>query len=255
MDADHPRWDNDCMTYFLWVVLGWVFVPTDLSDVIRAYKLSLKEKEVEQSLVVLRDLVREYPSADPRDQKELVKVIESTFKSRHEESAEVEALFITASAALGTMGELGPEALLRVARLKHIERQKPVLAVIVEALGDQALPEFGPKILAFLRSSEPLGEDSLVLVGAVRALARYQSAAGDLRKSMVGSMVDLYQRVDEIYRQADQKDKVDDEMDIGFNRLEPALLDALGRLTGRNLRTAGEWKEWFEANRNENWDS
>jgi hypothetical protein len=243
------------MTISCCLLLALAAVRFDLGDLCKEYRVTLKSKAIERSLEILRDLVEEYSSAEGKEQKEVVKVIEATFPARKDEGEGVDRLFITAAAALGTMGEQGPAALVKATKLKHVQRMKPALAALVEAMGDQSLDSMVDPLLGFTKSKEPLGEDGEVLAAATRALARYDRAAGDTRKKIAEQLVDLYVQAEKDYLEEQEKEAPDDQADIQYNRLEPALLNALTRLTGRSFQNAVEWQSWYDEHEKEDWDS
>jgi hypothetical protein len=223
------------------------------AQALKDLKAAYKAKDTPAAVRVFDQLVSSFEGLAPKDQDEVVKVIESAFNSRRDDGKEVDDLFIAAAASLSGMGPAGGKALLRGLELKHLRARPSVLAALVQGLGEQNDPAMVPELLKWLKPEKPLGVQAIVVAGSVRALARYREADPKLRKQIVGEIVAVYADLDAKTRGERAKEHANPEVDTAFQQIETPLLLTLRTLSGEGFERADDWTKWWSKAKDADW--
>jgi hypothetical protein len=197
--------------------------------------------------------VSSFEGLAPKDQEEVVKVVESAFTTRRDDAKDADRLFIGAAASLATMGPAGGKALLRGLEMKHLRARPEVLATLVEGLGQQSDPAMAPVLLKWLKPEKPLGAEAVVVAGAVKALARYREADPKLRKQAVGEIIAVYSDLDARTRAERAKEHGNPDVDTAFQQIETPILMTLRTLSGEGYERADDWAKWWTKAKDADW--
>lgn len=223
------------------------------AQALKDLKAAYKAKDSPAAVRLFDQLVGSFEGLAPKDQEEVVKVVESAFTTRRDDAKDADQLFVGAAASLATMGAGGGKALLRALEMKHLRSRPEVLATLVEGLGQQDDPAMVPTLLKWLKPEKPLGTEAVVVAGAVRALARYREADWKLRRQAVGELVAVYADLDAKTRAERAKEHGNPDVDTAFQQIETPILLALRALSGENLEKPDEWTRWWSKAKDADW--
>jgi hypothetical protein len=223
------------------------------AQALKDLKAAYKAKDTDAAVRVFDQLLNSFEGLAPKDQEEVVKVVESAFTTRRDDGKDVDRLFIAAGASLSNMGVAGSKALLRGLELKHLRARPDVLAALVQGLGEQNDPSMVPELLKWLKPEKPLGVQAIVVAASVRALAHYREADPKLRKQIVGEIVAVYADLDAKTRAERAKERANPEVDTAFQQIETPLLLTLRTLSGEGFERAEDWTKWWSKAKDADW--
>jgi hypothetical protein len=223
------------------------------AETLKELKAAYKAKDGTTAVRLFDQLTSAFAGLPPKDQEEVVKVIESAFGTRHDDGKDVDMLFVGASASLAQMGPSGGKALLRSLALKHVQARPAVVAALVEGLGEQNDPAMVPELLKWLKPEKPLGIHAEVVAGAARALAHYREADAKVRKQAVGEMIAVYVDLDARTRAERAKERANPDVETAFQQIETPVLLTLRTLSGENYERAEDWAKWWTKAKDADW--
>jgi hypothetical protein len=223
------------------------------AQALKDLKAAYKAKDSPAAVRLFDQLLGAFEGLAPKEQEEVVKVVESSFTTRRDDAKDADDLFVAAAASLANMGAGGGKALLRALEMKHLRARPSVLAALVEGLGQQNDPAMVPPLLKWLKPEKPLGEQAIVVAAAVRALARYREAEPKLRKQAVGEMIAVYADLDAKARAERAKERASEEVETAFQQLETPMLMALRTLSGEAFEHADDWTKWWSRAKDADW--
>ena len=117
-----------------------------------------------------------------------------------------------------------------------------------ESAIDKAFEEFDLDRTGLLERAEV----AVLMAQAARALTYFHRAPGAERKKAVQELIQVYTDLNARCEKLDEDDP-DVEVEIGFNRVEMPLLQALHALCGEQFETPEEWQSWWATHKNEDW--
>lgn len=223
------------------------------AQALKDLKSAYKAKDSDAAVRLFDQLVSSFEGLAPKDQEEVVKVVESAFTTRRDDAKDADRLFIGAAASLATMGPAGGKALLRGLEMKHLRARPEVLSTLVEGLGQQSDPAMVPVLLKWLKPEKPLGTEAVVVAGAVKALARYREADPKLRKQAVGEIIAVYSDLDAKTRAERAKEHGNPDVDTAFQQIETPMLMTLRTLSGEGFERADDWAKWWGKAKDADW--
>lgn len=249
--------ESDAMLPVLFSLLA-LFAPAAGRDdgtaqALKDLKAAYKAKDSAAARRLFDQLLGSFEGLAPKDQDEVVKVVESAFTTRRDDAKDADELFIAAAASLANMGAGGGKALLRALEMKHLRARPKVLATLVEGLGQQNDPAMVPVLLKWLKPEKPFGAEAIVVAGAVNALARYREADWKLRKQAVGEIVAVYADLDARTRAERAKEHGNPDVDTAFQQIETPMLMALRALSGERYERADDWTKWWSKAKDADW--
>lgn len=214
------------------------------------------EKDAE-AVAIIDELLQKYEAGmHEKDVKsflrELQKVLSpSRARLRPPESI---ALYKTAAVALGQMGEEGARVLKSVYDGKRIPDKAewvPLREVLLVQVGKTE--DLG--MVKFLIEEARRAHESALMAAAGEALGNFADAPQKVRKDIVEQLLIRYGEVDAKSR--DSLDPNNLQAQNAQDRLA-AISDkwntTLSKLTGQNFRSLPEWQEWWNDNKNKDWD-
>jgi len=225
------------------------------AEALKELKAAYKAKDGTTAVRLFDQLTSAWAGLPPKDQDEVVKVIESAFGTRRDDGKDVDTLFVGAAASLAQMGPAGGKAVLRTLALKHVQARPAVVAALVAGLGEQNDPAMVPELLKWLKPEKPLGIHAEVVAGAARALSHYREADAKLRKQAVGEMVGVYVDLDGKTRAERAKDRPNADVETAFQQIETPILLTLRTLSGENLERAEDWAKWWSKAKDADWSA
>lgn len=223
------------------------------AETLKELKAAYKAKDGTTAVRLFDQLTSAFAGLPPKDQEEVVKVVESAFGTRHDDGKDVDTLFVGAGASLAQMGPAGGKAVLRTLALKHVQARPSVVAALVEGLGEQNDPAMAPELLKWLKPEKPLGIHAEVVAGAARALAHYREADAKLRKQAVGELIAVYVDLDAKTRAERAKERPNAEVETAFQQIETPVLLTLRTLSGENYERAEDWAKWWTKAKDADW--
>jgi len=223
------------------------------AETLKELKSAYKAKDSATAVRLFDQLTSAFAGLPPKEQEEVVKVVESAFGTRRDEGKDVDQLFIGAAASLAQMGPAGGRAVLRAIAQKHVQARPAVLASLVEGLGEQDDPAMVPELLKWLKPDKPLGIHAEVVAGAARALVHYREADAKLRKLAVGELVAVYVDLDGKTRAERAKERPNPDVETAFQQIETPILLTLRSLSGENLERAEDWSRWWSKAKDADW--
>jgi hypothetical protein len=225
------------------------------AETLKELKAAYKAKDSAAAVRLFDQLTSAFAGLPPKEQEEVLKVIESAFGTRHDDGKDVDPLFIGAAASLAQMGPAGGKAVLRAISQKHVQARPAVLASLVEGLGEQDDPAMVPELLKWLKPEKPLGIHAEVVAGAARALVHYREADAKLRKLAVGELVAVYVDLDGKTRAERAKERPNPDVETAFQQIETPILLTLRTLSGENLERAEDWAKWWSKAKDADWSA
>ena len=223
------------------------------AETLKELKAAYKAKDGTTAVRLFDQLTSAWAGLPPKDQDEVVKVIESAFGTRRDDGKDVDTLFVGAAASLAQMGPSGGKAVVRTLALKHVQARPAVVAALVEGLGEQNDPAMVPELLKWLRPEKPLGIHAEVVAGAARALSHYREADAKVRKQAVGEMVAVYVDLDGKTRAERAKERANPDVETAFQQIETPVLLTLRTLSGENYERAEDWAKWWTKAKDADW--
>jgi hypothetical protein len=234
-------------------LLALAALRTDVAEQLKSLKAAYKAKDSPAAVRIFDELVQSFEGMAPKDQEEVVKVVESAYATRRDEGEDVNQLFVAAAATLSNMGASGEKAVVRTLALKHVRNKPMVVATLVEGLGRQVDATMVDQILPWLKVDNALGANAPVVVGAVNALARFRAGDPKMRKRVVGEMVGVYVDLDAKYEAERAKPEPSDVLLTAFQQIEKPMRDSLRALSGQQFQKVEDWKKWWSTAKDADW--
>jgi hypothetical protein len=223
------------------------------AETLKELKAAYKAKDSAAAVRCFDQLTSAFAGLPPKEQDEVVKVIESAFGTRHDDGKDVDQLFIGAAASLAQMGPAGGKSVLRAIAQKHVQARPAVLASLVEGLGEQDDPAMVTELLKWLKPEKPLGIHAEVVAGAARALVHYRESDAKLRKQAVGELVAVYVDLDGKTRAERAKERPNADVETAFQQIETPVLLTLRTLSGETFERAEDWAKWWSKAKDADW--
>ncbi|MBI1848862.1 MAG: HEAT repeat domain-containing protein [Planctomycetes bacterium] len=214
---------------------------TRLETSLTAAETALKDKDADGATKALIDLGDIYKNVKLED-KDKKRIVESVGKFLRSSEAKVQK---SGAEALGNMGSDGAKylkAALGDKDLKENDRKEVRLAV-VESLGRTKDPSESKTLLNLLKD-----KDSDVIAAAARGLGHYNDAKEGVRKDIAKEMINI---LDSAYNGAN--DPKNTTAIKKFDVIRDPMMTALNSITGHTVNNAGEWRKWYNDNKNNKW--
>jgi len=220
-----------------------------LKDLKRGLKARRSSDEFERQdaiqLVVtsIDSLTYDFDLYEERTQKDVVKAMAGILSKWVDEDSE--PLHFAAAVALSEMGDHGAAAIRKTRGISHIDRNMAVRALLVEALGKHRVEKDCDYFFSLLTHDSPE-----IVRSACNALAEFYEADQALRKRIFQQVLKVYGKAHD----ADAKKKGED--DIAHERLlriEVPMNYTLDRMTGYDLQSVPEWREWWAKHQDGEW--
>jgi len=155
-------------------------------------------------------------------------------------------LYQTSVVALGQMGELGSKHLMGAFEMKEWKRDARFRGRILTSIGstkDANAVEFLIKVLN--------DKDDGIVADCSAAFGSYNTAKEDVRKKIVEKLVNLLN--------SSQSQAADPSTPQGkvakdrYEKISPAIIESLQKLTNQTLRQPLEWQKWWNNNKQKPW--
>lgn len=218
-----------------------------LKDVARDRK---GEKDAE-GVDLINKLAAEYPKLDKKEQRDVAKGISDCFKATREPTQV--RLLLAAGEALSTMGEDGAKVLGKVCDDKRYGKKEwlEFRGQLVTFLGRPAEDKFSKQLVDYAVRDK----DDLIRAMAGGTLKHYAGKDAKVRKEIAEKLI---KELSGIYgaskANADPKDYGRKAMEDRFAAIQDPWMKTLTALTGQEIKDPPSWNEWWNKNKNKDWD-
>lgn len=203
----------------------------------------VRQEAIQLVVTSIDSLTSDFDLYEERTQRDVVKAMASILAKWVDDDSE--PLHFAAAVALSEMGDQGAAAIRKTRGISHIDRNLSVRALLIEALGKHRVEKDCDYFFSLLTDDSPE-----IVRSACNALAEYYEADQALRKRIFQQVIKVYGKAHD----ADAKKKGEDEIARDrLLRIEVPMNYVLDRMTGYDLQSIPEWREWWAEHQADDW--
>ncbi|MDF1798066.1 MAG: HEAT repeat domain-containing protein [Planctomycetota bacterium] len=207
-----------------------------------------KGKEDTEAIAVMDTLLQEFEESGPKDRASIVKSFEKTFGLKRKENEDGSQEARVATAAAICLAKMAPESVPVLAKLssgKAFKDNEALYRRVLISLGKTEHEDAVDPLLDLVDHKRPVIQGA-----AIEALANFREQDQKVRKEVVNKVLKVVLPIKSITDQ-DSEDIVARER---YDIVGPPAITTLQNLTDENLRDFVEWQQWWNKNKNRDWD-
>ncbi len=235
----------------------------EIAEKLDALDEAVKDRKMEhdgEAVRIIDELKERYPDLHERDQKDVLEGISDVIlKIRKPRDPDQPALYRTAIFALGTIGptdektqKFCSEYLIKAWDRKPFTEDEWLATRedILENIG--RCKSLNPKHIDFLIETATRSPIDGMKRGAGKALRHYADAEGSVRKNIFDKLLKDYATIEGKSKQSlEPGDSVMATATATLKAIRDPWNATLAALSGANHRTAADWFEWWNENKND----
>ncbi|MBL8857064.1 MAG: HEAT repeat domain-containing protein [Planctomycetes bacterium] len=224
----------------------------EVEEAVDAFKAHTDKKgseDREAIEIIDKKLIPEFKKSGPKDKDLIVKGLAKVFDLRRNDEKEGvpnNGLFIAAATALGEMGPESTKLLVSAIDNKNLKKQMSVRSTLIRSLG---------KTRDVKGALDPLikllqDKDAVLVAAAGEALGEFADADLAARKKGFEAML----KVVNAAKDSKDSDVNDTTARERYEAIATALVSSLGKLAKLDERDPDKLRDWWNKNKNKNWD-
>jgi hypothetical protein len=207
-----------------------------------------KGKEDAEALEVMDTLLQEFRQSGPKDRVAIVKALDKTFGLKRKDNEDGTKEARLAFAAAVCMAEMAPESvgpLIKLSSGKAFKDNDELYRRVLISLGKTAHEDAVDALLDLVDHKLPLVQGA-----AIEALGNFREQDEKVRKEVVNQVLKAIMPIKAIV-DSDSEDVVARER---YDVVGPPAITTLQNLTDENIRDFVDWQQWWNKNKNRDWD-
>lgn len=224
-----------------------------------ALKRAVSDRRMSQdqdAIGIIEDLVVKYRAPMHRSDRRTVEMgVAAVFTTGRRREPEMLALYHAAANALGEMGRSGALVLVRIHdgnRFPDRNEWVPLRAILLENVGKTK----EEAMVKFLIDEAVRAHQKALMAAAGAALGNFNESRQTIRKEIVNKLLVKWGELDARWREGniDPQDIEAQTAQEYMAAISDRWNDTLTKLTGAKLRQHPAWQDWWNDNKNTNWD-
>jgi HEAT repeat protein len=208
-----------------------------------------KGKEDAEALEVMDSLLQEFRQSGPKDRASIVKALDKTFGLKRKDNEDGTKEARLAFAAAVCLAEMAPESvgpLVKLSSGKAFKDNDELYRRVLISLGKTEHEDAVDALLDLVDHKLPLVQGA-----AIEALGNFREQDEKVRKEVVNQVLKAIMPIKAVV-DSDSEDVVARER---YDVVGPPAITTLQNLTDENIRDFVDWQQWWNKNKNRDWDA
>ena len=221
----------------------------EIKDLIKTFEGHTKKKGKEdtEAVAVMDRMLQEFEESGPKDRESLVKALEKTFKLKRkdlEDDVKDNRVAFAAAVCLGKMAPESVDALAKAAK-KGFKDDDALFRRVLISLGQTEHEDAVDPLMDLIDHKLPLIQGA-----AIESLGNFREQPQKMRKEAVNQILKVILPIKSTV-DSDSEDTIARER---YDVIGPPAITTLQNLTDEKIRNFVEWQQWWNKNKNKDWD-